>query len=209
MCWELMPNAFDWTATIQSYLENTEDLDYCLYTEKVWQFVTGRGVVKSMWHHTYKFFYHTYETWNLKWCLTFCCNRCVATEEGTDKNTYHLSLIMESSRTKPFRQKTPRQTPQTKPLRAIEREFVQGAFVQVFCTRSDAVVFKTSQMTSSGLLSTVALLWLKWTMTAALLPTAEEVKNGQMDRAYRWPYTGFLITRYWFTSKNNYCPSDL
>jgi len=54
--------------------------------EKVWQFVTGWGRFKSMWRHAYKFFYLTYETWNLKWCLTFCCNRCILTEGGTDKN---------------------------------------------------------------------------------------------------------------------------
>ena len=45
----------------------------------------GRGV-KSMWRHAYTNFYHTYETWNLKWCLTLCCNRCIMTEGGTDKN---------------------------------------------------------------------------------------------------------------------------
>jgi len=35
----------------------------------------GRLGFKSMWRHAYNFFYLTYETWNLKWCLTFCCNR--------------------------------------------------------------------------------------------------------------------------------------
>jgi len=44
----------------------------------------GRGV-KSMWRHAYEKFYRTYETWNLKWCLTFCCNSCILTEGGTDK----------------------------------------------------------------------------------------------------------------------------
>ena len=45
----------------------------------------GRGV-KSMWRHAYTHVYHTYETWHLKWCLTFCCNKCIVTEGGTDKN---------------------------------------------------------------------------------------------------------------------------
>ena len=40
--------------------------------------------VKNMWRNTY-IFYHTYETWNLKWCLTFYCNRCILTERITDK----------------------------------------------------------------------------------------------------------------------------
>jgi len=38
------------------------------------------------------------------------------TEEGTDKTT-------------------PDKTPEQKRLRTIEREFVQGTFVRVFCTR--------------------------------------------------------------------------
>ena len=71
----------------------------------------GRGV-KSMWRHAYTNFYHTYETWNSKWCLTFCCNRCIVTEGGTDKNQ-----------------------PGQKPPRTIETEFVQGTFVRDFCTR--------------------------------------------------------------------------
>ena len=41
--------------------------------DSLWQ---GEGV-KGMWRHAYKFFYHTYDTWNLKWCLTFCCSRCI------------------------------------------------------------------------------------------------------------------------------------
>ena len=48
-------------------------------SEKVWQFVTGGRQVKHMWRHAYTNFCHTYETWNLKWCLTFCCNRCIVT----------------------------------------------------------------------------------------------------------------------------------
>jgi len=39
-----------------------------------------------MWRHAYDLFYHTYETWNLKWRLTFCRNKCILTEEGTSKN---------------------------------------------------------------------------------------------------------------------------
>jgi len=34
-----------------------------------------------------KYFYHTYETWNLKWCLTICCNRCILTEGEWTKTT--------------------------------------------------------------------------------------------------------------------------
>jgi len=32
--------------------------------DSLWQ----RGF-KSMWRHAYECFYHTYETWNFKWCL--------------------------------------------------------------------------------------------------------------------------------------------
>src|SRR6218665_1927177 len=38
-------------------------------------------------------------------------------------------------RKNPYRQKTPGQNPRTKTLQIIEREFVQEAFVRVFCTR--------------------------------------------------------------------------
>src|SRR6218665_2348827 len=38
-------------------------------------------------------------------------------------------------RTKPSRQKTPDKTHRAKPPRTFEREFVQGAFVRVLCTR--------------------------------------------------------------------------
>ena len=68
--------------------------------------------VKLMWRHAYTNFYYTYETWNLKWCLTFCCNRCIVTEGGTDKNQ-----------------------PGQNPPWTIEIEFVQGTFVQDICTR--------------------------------------------------------------------------
>ena len=40
---------------------------------------------KRLWCHTYKFFYHTYKTWNFRWFLTFCCDRCILTEGGMDK----------------------------------------------------------------------------------------------------------------------------
>ena len=66
-------------------------------SEEVWQFVTGVRGFKSMWRHAYTNLYRTYETWNFKRCLTFCCNRCILTEGGTDKKTL---------RTKPSRQKT-------------------------------------------------------------------------------------------------------
>jgi len=85
----------------------------------------GEGI-RSMWCHTYKFFYHTYATWNLKWCLAFCCNKCILTEGGTDKNHSRQNLPDK---------RPPDKTPCTKPPRPIEREFVQGVFVQVFCTR--------------------------------------------------------------------------
>jgi len=52
--------------------------------DSLWQ---GEKGVKSMWRHTYKKFYPTYETWNLKWCLTFWCNRCILTERGQTKST--------------------------------------------------------------------------------------------------------------------------
>ena len=82
--------------------------------------------LKRIWRHTYKFFYHTYETWNLKWCLTLYCNRCILTEGGKDKNHPGQNLPDKRPLTKPPGQKLPQ---------TIEREFVQGAFVWVFCTR--------------------------------------------------------------------------
>ena len=81
--------------------------------DSLWQ---GEGV-KSMLRHAYTNFYHTYDTWNLKWSLTFCCNRCIVTEGGTDKNQ-------------------PGQTLPDKNLHEQkEIEFVQGTFVRDFCTR--------------------------------------------------------------------------
>src|SRR6218665_1803206 len=44
--------------------------------------------------------------------VKFCCNRCIVTEGGTDKNQ-----------------------PGQNPLRTIEIEFVQRTFVRDFCTR--------------------------------------------------------------------------
>jgi len=70
--------------------------------------------------------------WNrkfTKWCLTFCCNRCILKEGDTNKNA-------------------PDKTPGQIPTRTMwvdlwsspcpwkfKRELVQVAFVQVFCTR--------------------------------------------------------------------------
>ena len=41
---------------------------------------------KSMWRHTYNKFYHTYETWNLKWCLTFCCKQMYSDRRENGQN---------------------------------------------------------------------------------------------------------------------------
>ena len=91
-------------------------------SEKVRQFVTREGV-KSMWRHAYKKIYHTHETWNLKWFLTFCCNRYILTEGGTGK--IHR-------RTKPSRQ-TLGQKPRTKALannwENLYRGLLSGFFV--------------------------------------------------------------------------------
>ena len=86
-------------------------------SEKVWQFVTGKGGFKSMWRHAYKKCYLTYETWNLKWWLTFCCNRFILTEGGTDKTIPDKTFQTKDPLTKIPRTKTPR---------TVEREFVQG-----------------------------------------------------------------------------------
>ena len=71
-------------------------------------------------------FYHTYGTWNLKWCLTFCCNRCILTEGERTQTTADKTFQTKDPLTKPLGQKPPR---------TIEREFVQGAFVRFLCTR--------------------------------------------------------------------------
>ena len=85
----------------------------------------GEGV-KSMWRHTYTFFYHTYETCNLKWFLTLCCNICILTEGEWTKTTPDKNFQTKDPLTK---------APRQKPPRTVDREFVQGAFVRVFCTR--------------------------------------------------------------------------
>ena len=129
-------------------------------SQKMWQFVTGEGV-KGMWHHAYKKFL-SYETWNLKWCLTFCCNRCILTEGKKDKNhpgqipprtiegmwhhaytnflsyeTWNLKwcLTFCCNRCILTEGEKDKNHPGQIPPWTIERELVQGAFVQVFCTR--------------------------------------------------------------------------
>jgi len=89
-------------------------------SEKVWQFVTGGGCSRACDVTLFKFFCHAYETWDWKWCLTFCWNGGILTEGGTDKN-YHGQNLPD---------KTPEQKPR-EPLRGI---FVQGVFVRTFCT---------------------------------------------------------------------------
>ena len=79
-----------------------------------------------MWHHAYKFFYLTYETWNLKWCLTFWCNRCILTEGGMDKNHPRQNLPDK---------RPPDKNPRTKtPANNWERIWTMG-FCPGFCTR--------------------------------------------------------------------------
>ena len=80
--------------------------------DSVWQGGGGRK------EHLYMFFYHTYETWNLKWSLTFCCKRCILTDGGMDKNLPGQNL--------------PDKRPPDKPP---GQKFVQWAFVRAFCTR--------------------------------------------------------------------------
>ena len=74
---------------------------------------------------TLKFFYHNYETWNLKWCLTFCCNRDILTEGERTKPTPD----------KTFQTKDPLIKPGTKtPANNWERTCTVG-FCPGFCTR--------------------------------------------------------------------------
>ena len=89
-------------------------------SEMVWQFVTGGGDVESLWRHTYKKIYHTYETWNLKWCLTLCCNRSIFDEGEQTKTTSD----------KTFQTKTPWKNLANN----CERICTEG-FVRVSCTR--------------------------------------------------------------------------
>jgi len=70
--------------------------------DRLWQ----REGLKSMWRHAYNF-YHTYETWNLKWFLTFCCNRCILTEEGSDKTTPDKTFQTKDPPTKALGQRPP------------------------------------------------------------------------------------------------------
>ena len=88
--------------------------------DSLWQ---RGGGVKIMWRHAYKFFY---QTWNLKWFLIFCCNRCILTEGvGTKK---HPGQNLPDKRPSD-------KTPGQKLQQTIETEFAQGALVRVFCTR--------------------------------------------------------------------------
>ena len=95
----------------------------------VWEGVTvcDRRRVKSMWRHAYNFFIiHAYETWNLKWFLTFSCNRCIPTEGGTDKN--HPGQNLQDKR-------PPDKTPRTKtPANNWERICTRGSGgSRIFC----------------------------------------------------------------------------
>src|SRR6218665_3620444 len=60
------------------------------------------------------------------WCLTFCCNRCILTKGVNGQKPPGQNLSDK---------RHPDKTPGQKLPRTIEREFVQGAFVWVFCTR--------------------------------------------------------------------------
>ena len=84
----------------------------------------GRGSrLKSMSRHAYNFFYHTYETWNFKRYLTFCCNTCILTEGGTDKK--HAGQNLPDKR----------QNPSAKSLANNWERIYTGCFCQGFCTR--------------------------------------------------------------------------
>src|SRR6218665_1587257 len=54
---------------------------------------------------------------------TFCCNRCILTEESTDKTTPDKTFQTKDPRTK---------APGQKPSQTIEREFVQMDFFRIF-----------------------------------------------------------------------------
>jgi len=64
----------------------------------------------------------TYETWNRKSWLTFCCNGGILTEGEWTKTTSD----------KTFQTKNLEQSPRTKTPRTIERYFVQGVFLGFF-----------------------------------------------------------------------------
>ena len=53
------------------------------------------------------FFYHKYETWNLKWYLPFCCNKCILIEGGMDKSHPGQNLPDKIPSDKTPRTKTP------------------------------------------------------------------------------------------------------
>jgi len=67
-----------------------------------------------MWRHAYKF---------IKWCLTFCCNRCILTEGRTNKNHPGKTFQKKDTRTK-------------NPARW---ENLYRGFCPVFCTRPTGV----------------------------------------------------------------------
>ena len=90
--------------------------------DSLWQ---GEGRSRACDVTLIKIFYHTCETWNLKRCLTFCCNRCILTEGERTKTTPDKTFQTKDHLTKP----------PDKPPRTIEREFAQGVFVRYFCTR--------------------------------------------------------------------------
>ena len=58
---------------------------------------------------------------NLRWCLTFCCNRCIVTDVLWQKGEWTKT--------------NPDNPPGQKPSRTIDIEFVQGTFVGNFFTR--------------------------------------------------------------------------
>ena len=65
-------------------------------------------------------FYHTYETWNLKWCLPFCCNKMYFDRRGNGQ---------KPPRTKPSRQKTPDKNPREQLRENLYRGLLSGFFV--------------------------------------------------------------------------------
>ena len=90
----------------------------------LWQ---GEGEVKSMWRYTtYKKNYYTYETWNLKRCLTFCCNRCILQKGERTKTTPD----------KTFQTKDPADTPpDKKPCEQLRKNLYRGLLPGFSCTR--------------------------------------------------------------------------
>ena len=73
--------------------------------------MTGEGGQEHVTSRLYKFLSYVLNI-KFKLCLTFCCNRCIVTEGGTDKNQ-----------------------PRQNPPRTIEIEFIYWTFVRDFCTR--------------------------------------------------------------------------